>query len=182
MRQSVSTFRVLTIAVLALGTVVATSGCFKKGARGDYALAPEMRPLEVPPDLTPPPGATTAATAADGTGSVLASQAARPAPAAAGQAPAAPANTASGFTVTQGRDEAFAQVGTALEGIEGLTIATRAQLLGSYDVAYEGSNFLVRVVAVEAGSYVSAVDPRGLPATADAPVKLIAALKAKLAP
>jgi len=185
MRQSVSTFRVLTIAVLALGTVVATTGCFKKGARGDYALAPEMRPLEVPPDLTPPPGATTAttaATAADGTGSVLASQAARPAPAAAGQAPAAPANTASGFTVTQARDQAFAQVGTALEGIEGLTIATRAQLLGSYDVAYEGSNFLVRVVAVEAGSYVSAVDPRGLPATADAPVKLIAELKAKLSP
>jgi hypothetical protein len=52
-------------------------------------------------------------------------------------------------------------------------------LLGSYDVNYEGSNFLVRVVAVEAGSYVSAVDPRGLPATGSAP-KLMAALKAKL--
>jgi len=37
-------------------------------------------------------------------------------------------------------------------------------------------------VAVNGGSYVSAVDPRGLPATAEAPVKLIAALKAKLAP
>ncbi|MBR7559524.1 hypothetical protein KC218_23535, partial [Mycobacterium tuberculosis] len=68
-----------------------------------------------------------------------------------------------------------------LEGVEGVTIASRAQLLGSYDVAYEGSNFLVRVVAVDAGAYISAVDPRGLPATAEAPVKLIAALKAKLA-
>ena len=75
----------------------------------------------------------------------------------------------------------FAKVGTALEGVEGVTIASRAQLLGSYDVAYEGSNFLVRVVAVDAGAYISAVDPRGLPATAEAPVKLIATLKAKLA-
>ena len=186
MRQSVSTFRVLSIAILALGTVVATTGCFKKGARGDYALAPEMRPLEVPPDLTAPAGSTTTATTGE-TGSVLASQATRPAPApadpaAAGQPAAAPANNASGFTMAADKDQAFAQVGTALEGIEGLTIATRAQLLGSYDVAFEGSNFLVRVVAVDAGAYVSAVDPRGLPATAEAPVKLIAALREKLAP
>ncbi|MCS4231035.1 Beta-barrel assembly machine subunit BamC [Stenotrophomonas maltophilia] len=183
MRQSVSTFRVLSIAVLALGTVVATTGCFKKGARGDYALAPDVRPLEVPPDLTAPAGAGKASTTGE-TGSVLASQASRPAPAAAapGQAPAAPANNPSGFNVTAGKDQAFTDVGTALEAIDGLTIATRAQLLGSYDVAFEGSNFLVRVVAVNGGSYVSAVDPRGLPATADAPVKLIAALKAKLAP
>ena len=55
-----------------------------------------------------------------------------------------------------------------------------AQLLGAYDVAYEGSNFLVRVTAVEAGVYVSAVDPRGLPAAGAAPGKVIAALKAKL--
>ncbi|KRG73221.1 hypothetical protein ABB28_11765 [Stenotrophomonas chelatiphaga] len=183
MRQSVSTFRVLSIAILALGTVVATTGCFKKGARGDYALAPDVRPLEVPPDLTAPAGAGKASTTGE-TGSVLASQASRPAPAAAapGQAPAAPANNPSGFNVTAGKDQAFTDVGTALEAIDGLTIATRAQLLGSYDVAFEGSNFLVRVVAVNGGSYVSAVDPRGLPATADAPVKLIAALKAKLAP
>ena len=33
---------------------------------------------------------------------------------------------------------------------------------------------------VDAGAYVSAVDPRGLPATGDAPTKLIAALKAGL--
>ena len=180
MRQSVSTFRVLSIAILALGTVVATTGCFKKGARGDYALAPEVRPLEVPPDLTAPAGATQSATGA--TGSALASQAARPAPAAApGQAPAAPANTVTGFNVGMAKEQAFTDVGTALESIDGLTISTRAQLLGSYDVAFEGSNFLVRVVAVEAGAYISAVDPRGQPATAEAPVKLIAALKAQLA-
>ena len=49
-------------------------------------------------------------------------------------------------------------------------------------MTYEGSDFLVRVVAVDAGAYVSAVDPRGLPATGEAAVKLIDALKAKLVP
>lgn len=171
MRQSVSAVRVLSFALLAVATVAGTTGCFKRGVKGDYALAPEMRPLEVPPDLNLPAGA--------GNNQVpTLSSATKPATPAA----VAPAVSATGFTVAGSKDEAFAKVGTALEGVEGLTIATRAQLLGSYDVAYEGSNFLVRVVAVDAGAYISAVDPRGLPATAAAPVKLIAALKAKLAP
>lgn len=172
MRQSVSAVRVLSFALIALTTVVTTTGCFKRGAKGDYALAPEMRPLEVPPDLNLP--------SASGENQVprLASTTA---PAAAAAAPAAPAVGNTGFTIPGSKDDAFAKVGTALEGVQGVTIASRAQLLGSYDVAYEGSNFLVRVVAVDAGAYVSAVDPRGLPATAEAPVKLIAALKAALA-
>ncbi|HDS1218039.1 hypothetical protein NJH49_02255 [Stenotrophomonas maltophilia] len=171
MRQSVSAVRVLSFALIALTTAVTTTGCFKRGAKGDYALAPEMRPLEVPPDLNLP--------SASGENQVprLASTTAP----AAVAAPAAPAVGNTGFTIPGSKDEAFAKVGTALEGVQGVTIASRAQLLGSYDVAYEGSNFLVRVVAVDAGAYVSAVDPRGLPATAEAPVKLIAALKAALA-
>ncbi|MCF5931016.1 hypothetical protein L2216_28465, partial [Xanthomonas perforans] len=73
-----------------------------------------------------------------------------------------------------------AKVGAALADIPGLTIASKAQMLGSYDVSYEGSSFLVRVVKVDAGSYVSAVDPRGMPATAAAPVAVISSLKSKL--
>jgi hypothetical protein len=84
--------------------------------------------------------------------------------------------------VPGGKEDVFAKVGTALESVEGLKIASKAQLLGSYDVAFEGSDFLVRVVAVEAGVYISAVDPRGLPATGAAPTKLLGELKAKLAP
>ena len=53
-------------------------------------------------------------------------------------------------------------------------------MLGTYDVSYAGSNFLVRVTKVESGVYVSAVDPRGMPATNDAATKLVAALKAAL--
>jgi len=174
MRHSVSTVRVLSYALLAVAVAAGTTGCFKRGAKGDYALAPEMRPLEVPPDLNVPAGA-------GGNQVPALSSATKPAAPAAPAAAAAPAAGNSGFTIPGSKEEAFGKVGTALEGVEGVTIASRAQLLGSYDVAYEGSNFLVRVVAVDAGAYISAVDPRGMPATAEAPVKLIAALKAKLA-
>ena len=87
--------------------------------------------------------------------------------AAAGPAAARPPTPAIGFTTAGSRDEVFNKVGDALAGIEGVNIASRAQLLGAFDVNYEGSNFLVRVSAAEAGAYVSAVDPRGLPATGE---------------
>ena len=41
MRQSVSAVRVLSFALLAVATAAGTTGCFKRGAKGDYALAPE---------------------------------------------------------------------------------------------------------------------------------------------
>ncbi|MBD9436367.1 hypothetical protein IB223_09710 [Pseudoxanthomonas sp. PXM03] len=161
MRLSSSLVRPLALVLL----VVSVAGCswFKKGAKGDYALAPETRPLEVPPDLNLP-----------NTSGAMQIPAASQATAAA--APAA----AGGFTVAGTRDEAFTRVGEALAGVEGVTIASRAQLLGTYDVSYEGASFLVRVSGVEAGAYVTAVDPRGLPATSPAATKLLAALKAKL--
>jgi len=171
MSQTSRPARVSAAALMAFTVVALLGGCswFHKGPKGDYALAVEERPLEVPPDMNLP----------DTSGAMAL-------PPAAGQAQtqpvgAAPAASASGFTVTGNRDAVFAQVGTALEGIEGVTIASRAQLLGTYDVSYQGVDFLVRVVAVENGAYVSAVDPRGLPATAEAPLQAIAALQAALA-
>ncbi|MBD9367671.1 hypothetical protein [Xanthomonas sp. XNM01] len=161
--------RAIATLVLATTVVAALGGCswFRKGPKGDYALEQQARPLEVPPDLNLP----------DTTGAMPLPQAGAQAP----QVGAAPAASPSGFTVAGTRDAVFAQVGEALEAVDGVEIASRAQLLGSYDVAYEGSNFLVRVTAVESGVYVAAVDPRGLPATGAAPVKLIAALQAALA-
>lgn len=168
MRHSRSAVRALSLALLAIATTVTATGCFKRGARGDYALAPEMRPLEVPPDLTLPNTAGASQVPA------LAS-AARPAQPAAAQ----PAQ--GGFTVSGSRDEVFGKVGDALATVDGVTIASRAQLLGSYDVSYRGESFLVRVAAVQGGSYISAVDPRGVPATSEAAVQVIAALQAALA-
>lgn len=165
MRSYSPFLRPLAFAALAIA-VLGVTGCkwFRKG-NPDYAMSAETRPLEVPPDLNLPN--TAGAMKLPPVGAPAATQG------------AAAAASATGFNVAGTREEVFAKVGDALGGIEGVNIASRAQLLGSYDVAYEGSNFLVRVVGVEAGAYVSAVDPRGLPAAGSAP-KLIAALKAKL--
>lgn len=161
----------ISVPRLAIGVVVAAtlvSGCswFRKDD-GVYEQAPENRPLEVPPDLDLP--RTDAAMNLPASASAMA-------PASAGATTVA----ASGFTVAGTRDDVFNKVGEALAGIQGLSVASRAQLLGAYDVNYEGSNFLVRVTAVEAGVYIAAVDPRGLPASGTAPGKVIAALKAAL--
>ena len=163
MRAASSSLRPLALAVLAVA-VLGASGCkwFRKDSV--YAQSAETRPLEVPPDLTLPN--TAGAMKLPQSSAQVATQGA--------------VSSATGFNVAGPRDEVFAKLGVALGEIEGLTIASRAQLLGTYDVSYEGSNFLVRVVGVEAGTYVSAVDPRGLPAAGEAPAKLVAALKAKL--
>jgi uncharacterized lipoprotein len=158
--------RPFAIAALAV-SIAGLSGChWHKGPKPDYAMAPEMRPLEIPPDLTPPNTA----------GAMQIPPAASAQPQAA--APSAPANT--WFDVAGDRDSTFARLGDALAAVPGVTVSSKAQLLGAYDVSYEGANFLVRVAAKGAGSSVSAVDPRGLPATSDAALKLVAALKEKL--
>src|SRR5690606_17018596 len=123
-----------------------------------YAQSPESRPLEVPPDLDRPStdGAMALPPAA---GSVTRSEAA---PAAA---------QPNGFAVTADRDEVFKRVGEALAGVEGLTVVNRAELLGTYDVDYGDAKFLVRVTRTDTGAYVAAVDPRGMPAAGEPPIK-----------
>lgn len=157
------TFRASFVVALAFA-IVATSGCSWFRRNSPYNQSAETRPLEVPPDLDQP----TTAGAVGALSSVTRSQM---------QAPAA-ANAALGFTTAGERDAVFARVGEILAATEGLTIASKAELLGAYDVNYEGTNFLVRVSKTDAGSYVSAVDPRGQAAAGAAPAKLIAALKA----
>lgn len=166
MRVASSFLRPAALVVLAFA-VLGVSGCkwFRKGSP-DYALSAETRPLEVPPDLNlpntagamklPPATSQSASQVAPATGS------------------------ATSFHVVGTRDDVFNKLGVALAEVEGLKIASRANLLGTYDVTYEGTDFLVRVAAVETGVYISAVDPRGVPAAGPAPLKLIAALKAKL--
>jgi len=153
--------------------VTATSGCHWFGKRGNpYQQEASTRPLEVPPDLDRPNTDAAMQPASEPPQSV--SRSSMPAPA------ASTASAATGFTVAGERDDVFAKVGEALAATEGVTVASKAQLLGTYDVNYAGSNFLVRVTKVESGVYVSAVDPRGMPATNEAATKLVAALKTAL--
>lgn len=174
MRFPSSVSRPLVLAVLAV-SVVGVSGCswFSKGAKGDYALSPEARPLEVPPDLSLPNTAGAMHLPQSGTSTA-------PAPVAPVAPPAGVAAAGTSFVVAGERDAVFAKVGTVLEATDGLTIASRAPLLGVYDINYRGSDFLVRVAAVEGGSHVSAVDPRGLPAGGEAAAALVASLQAAL--
>jgi uncharacterized lipoprotein len=167
-----SAFAALPVALMLAASV---SGChwFKKDT--GFQKVGDARPLEVPPDLDAPDTAGAMLLPDAKPGSVTRSSLG------AAQATAAPASpAANGFTVAGDRDAVFAQVGDALAKIEGLTIASKAQLLGAYDVSFGGANFLVRVSKVDAGSYVSTVDPRGQAATGEAPAKVVAALKAAL--
>jgi uncharacterized lipoprotein len=153
--------------------VIGVSGCSMFGKKSElYTKSGESRPLEVPPDLDRP-SADRAMALPDASGSVSASGMNN-----AGGSTAAPI----GFNATGERDAIFAKVGEVLAATQGVTIASKAQILGTYDVGYMGSNFLVRVTEVGNGAYVSAVDPRGLPPTGDAPMKLVAALKSAIAP
>lgn len=151
-------------------SLLAASGCswFRKNSA--YSQPAETRPLEVPPDLDRPETAAAVGTPSSVTRSSL------PGRPATGAITAA----ATGFTVQGEPDAVFDRVGDALAGIAGVTVASKAQLLGTYDVNYEGSNFLVRVTRTDAGSYVSAVDPRGAAAGGEAPAKLLASLKSAL--
>lgn len=156
----------------ALLLAASVSGChwFKKDT--GFTQVGDARPLEVPPDLDAPDTAGAMLLPDAKPGSVTRSS--------LGASRASASAAANGFTVAGDRDAVFAKVGDALAGIDGLAIASKAQLLGAYDVSYGGANFLVRVSKTDAGSYVSTVDPRGMPATGEGPAKVLAALKAAL--
>ncbi|MBE2211702.1 MAG: hypothetical protein IAE66_08825 [Xanthomonadaceae bacterium] len=163
--------RVAVIASLA-AAVALTSGCgwFRKD-NDAYKLSGEARPLEIPPPLDRP-NTEGAMALPDGGASVMASSTNR-----AAQGVATP----SGFNIAGAqRDEVFAKLADALAGVQGLTIASKAQLLGSYDVSYGGDNFLVRTAQTPNGVYVSAVDPRGMPDNRANPVAVIGQLKTAL--
>ena len=159
------------IAVAIATTLVATAGCswFRKD-NALYVPAPQDRPLEVPPDLDRPD--TSSAMAVPGTATTSVTRSTMGAPAA--QA------ASSGFTVPAPRDEVFPRVEALLGGIEGVTVVSKAQLLGTFDIDAGDSRFLVRVAQAGEGSYVSAVDPRGVAASGEEAVRVIAALKAGL--
>ncbi|MBJ6978195.1 MULTISPECIES: hypothetical protein [unclassified Luteimonas] len=172
MQPSRSMFRP-ALAVAIAATLVATAGCswFRKDT-AVYAAAPQDRPLEVPPDLDRPDTSSAMAVPATGTTSVTRSGM---------TAAAATPQASNGFTVSASRDETFGRIEPILAGIEGVTVVSKAQLLGTYDVDAGDSKFLVRVSQTDSGSYVSAVDPRGVAATGEHAVRVIEALRAALA-
>lgn len=149
--------------------LVSLSGCHWFSKTSDvYLQSSESRPLEVPPDLDRPAADRAMALPATTEGSSSMASG------------ATPAVQPIGFNVAADRDTVFVRVGEALAAVPGVSVASKAEILGTYDVDYMDSKFLVRVTRAGSGTWVSAVDPRGLPPTGEAARKLIATLKTAL--
>ena len=167
-RNALSRAIKVAIVIAVSVTVIGASGCRWFRKNDAYATTPDQRPLEFPPAFDETEAERSLATTASG--SVTRSS----------LPGAEPATRALGFSVPGDRATVFARVGEVLAATPGLTIASRAQLLGVFDVDYEGQKFLIRISEGSSGSNVSAVDPRGQPADNAAASKVIAALQAAL--
>lgn len=168
MSMPVATSRLLVLAALA--TMVATAGgCRWLRGPSPYAMPPESRPLEVPPDLDSPrvdPSATIPAVAAR--------------PASAGSAPAQAAAMDSFVLEGDTVDSAWRRLGLALGRIDGVEIVESAQLLGAYNVRYEGQTFLVRAQAEGGNARVTAVGAEGRALSGGASARLLGILRQRL--
>ena len=156
--------RTLLVGAVALALASASTGCnwFKSKSKSNYASSTESQPLEVPPGLNLPDtsGATALPPVSTGTGSR--------------------SGVASDIALLGSATTNYPRIGAALESIEGVTINGRAEALGSFDVSYQGQNFLIRVQDSASASRLVALSPDGRILTSGPAAALMAAIKAKL--
>lgn len=163
--------RRLLVAGLA-ASLVATSGCGWFRSSTGYETSRETRPLEVPPDMTAP--------AIDPSMQVPpVPQATAPRAPTGAQQPTAGAAVSS-FELSDEAGETWRRVGVALERIEGVTIVNRAQMLGSYELQYQGESFLLRVQSQGERSTVSAVSASGQAVSTGPATELMGLLRQRL--
>lgn len=139
-----------------------------------YASSPESRPLELPPDLNAP--------ATDPT-MVLPELPGQAPPAGVGEAPPAAGGGATareGFQLSDTPASAWRRLGLALARIEGASVVSAAQVLGSYEVNFGGQTFLVRAQAEGEGTRISAVSTDGKPLTSGPAAELLGLLRKRL--
>lgn len=158
--------RTLMVGAVVLALASASTGCnwFKSKTKSNYSASRETQPLEVPPGLNLPDtsGATSLPSVASASGTPSAS------------------GVASDITLQGNAATNYPKIGSALEGIEGVVINGRAEALGSFDVTYQGQNFLVRVQDNAGASRLIALSPDGRILTRGPAATLMAAIKAKL--
>jgi uncharacterized lipoprotein len=155
---------------LIIGAVVvalaSTSGCHwvksTFSGKDDYTRSRESRPLEVPPDLSTPDTSN-----------------AMSVPSASGLS-SGTATGEGGFTVAGAATDNWPRIGTILEGTEGVVINGRAEALSSYDVSYQGQDFLIRVEDASGQSHVTAISSNGQILRAGPASILLALVKSKL--
>jgi len=154
--------RAMLAGAVLLALTSASAGCSWFKNKSNYEQSVETQPLEVPPGLDLPD--TTQATSLPPVGS----------------ATGATAASSTDVQIPGSATDAYPKIGAALEGIEGVVINGRAEALGSYDVTYQGQNFLVRVQDSAGNSRLMALSPDGRILTSGPAAALMAAIKAKL--
>ncbi len=165
-------FRIL-VALVLIASVSGLTGCRWFKRNNPYAMAPESRPLEVPPEMDAREAGNAVAENAGPTSVTRSSL--------SGGRPTQISSRVLSFPVAGERSAVFDRVGEALGKTSGVNVVSRAQILGAFDIDYQGQKFLVRVSDAGNGStQVAAVDPRGVPADNEAAANLIAALKAAI--
>ncbi|MDY0022651.1 hypothetical protein [Arenimonas caeni] len=171
--------RPLLVTALAL-SVIATSGCSwvrsKWGNEATYQGSRQNQPLEVPPGLDMPSTA--------GAVVIPDAPAGGPVPTAVPSADAAPAPTSvagiDSFVLADSAASSWRRIGIALDKIEGVSVANRAQLLNSYEVSYKGVSMLLRAEDLGGQTRVVALGQDGQPIRSGVATELLAILKARL--
>ena len=138
MKSTLRTIHPLLVGAIAMA-LASASGCGWFRTHNDYTRSVQNRPLEVPPDLDLPETAN-----------------ALPMPAAQSSAP-----SPIGFVVADAPAAVFTRLGAALAGTPGVVVNGSAAALGSYDVSFQGQNFLIRVEETGGQSRISAISPSG---------------------
>jgi uncharacterized lipoprotein len=160
--------RPLVWLTLAVVLVSATSSCSWLRKRTNYQASKQTNPLEIPPGLDTPNTSGALIVPAVGGGST--STAAGPV--------ATPVET---FTVNDSLESTWRRMGLALNRIEGVTVTGSAQALGSYDVRYDGVNYLVRAEnGGENTTRITAFTPSGAAAANSPAARLLGILKSRL--
>ena len=156
--------RTLLVGAVVLTLASAGAGCswFKSKSKSNYTASKESQPLEVPPGLNLPD--TSGATALPSLSSSGVSR----------------SGAATDISVPGMAAANFPKVGAALETIEGVVINGRAEALGSFDVNYQGQNFLIRLQDNAGASRLMALSPDGRFLTSGPAAALLAAIRAKL--
>jgi uncharacterized lipoprotein len=155
--------RTLLLGAVVVASASAGTGCSWFKEKTNYMASKETQPLEVPPGLSLPD--TSAATGV---------------PAVTTASGAMPGASATDINLAGSATDLYPKIGAALEGISGVTIKGRSEALGSYDVNYQGADFLVRVQDSNGGSRLMALSPDGRFLTGGAAASLMTQVKAKL--
>ena len=157
-----SSFRIQPLLAGAIALALTTAGgCGWFKTHNDYVRSVENRPLEVPPGLDAP-------------------ETSNQLPLPSSQNLGANAPSPVGFVVPDSPEIVWPRVGAALAGMEGVTLNGSAKALGSYDVGYQGQNFLLRIENTAGQSRISAISATGQVLRAGPASILLEKLRSKL--